>query len=64
MANSNRRRKSIDSLLIDGTTNRLEIHEHVVQFYQKLFTEQFNWRPVVDGLSFNSIDESEVGVYK
>jgi hypothetical protein len=32
MANFNRRRNSIDSLLIDGTisTNRLEISEHIV----------------------------------
>jgi hypothetical protein len=47
--------------LIDGTisTNRSEISEHIVQFYKKLFTEQFSWRPVVDGLSFDSIDEAE-----
>jgi hypothetical protein len=32
MANSNRRKISIDSLLIDGTisTNRVEISEHIV----------------------------------
>jgi hypothetical protein len=59
MANSNRRRNTIDSLLIDGTisTNRSEISEHIVQFYKKLFTEQFSWRLMVDGLSFDSIDE-------
>jgi hypothetical protein len=59
MANSNRKRNTIDSLLIDGTisTNRLEISEHIVQFYKKLFTEQFSWRLMVDGLSFDSIDE-------
>jgi len=59
MANSNRRRSSIDSLLIDGTisTNRSEISEHIVQFYRKLFIEQFSWRLMVDNLSFASIDE-------
>jgi hypothetical protein len=41
MANFSRRRNTIDSLMIDGTisTNRLEINEHIVQFYKKLFTE-------------------------
>jgi hypothetical protein len=54
-------KNSIDSLLIDGTisTNRLEISKHIVQFYKKLYTEQFNWRPLLDGLSFYSIDEAE-----
>jgi hypothetical protein len=34
VANSNRRKNSIDSLLIDGTlfTNRMRIKEHIVQF--------------------------------
>ncbi|GLT62472.1 hypothetical protein SLA2020_351090 [Shorea laevis] len=38
MANSNRRRSFIDSLLIDGTisTNRSEISEHIVQFYKQV----------------------------
>jgi hypothetical protein len=36
--NSNRRYTSIDSLLIGGSlsTNKVEINEHVGQFYQKL----------------------------
>jgi hypothetical protein len=44
MAYSNRRKNSIDSLLIDGTisTNQSEICEHMVQFYKKLYIEQFN----------------------
>jgi hypothetical protein len=32
---------------------------HIVKFYQKLFTEQCRWRIMVDGLSFDSILESE-----
>jgi hypothetical protein len=61
MANSNIRKNSIDSLLTDGTisTNRLEISEHIVQFYKNLYTEQFSWRPLLDGLSFDSIDEAK-----
>jgi len=41
MAISNRRRNSIDSLLIVGTisTNWSGINEHIVQFFKKLFTE-------------------------
>jgi hypothetical protein len=37
----NKRKNSINSLLIDGTlsTNRVEISEHIVQFYKILFTE-------------------------
>ena len=61
MANSNRRRNTIDSLLIDGTnsTNRAEIRKHIVQYYKE-FIEQCDWRPFVDGPSFDSIDEAEV----
>ena len=41
VANFNKRKNSINSLLIDGTlsTNRVEISEHIVQFYKILFTE-------------------------
>jgi hypothetical protein len=61
VAKSNRRKNSIDSLLIDGTlsTNRVEIREHIVQFYKKLYTEQFSCRPLVDGISFDSIGKAE-----
>jgi hypothetical protein len=34
------------------------MNEHVVKFYQKLFTKQCRWRPTVDGISFDSILES------
>lgn len=62
MVNSNRRKKSINSLLVDGTisTNRLEISENIVQFYKNLYIEQFDWRPLLDNLSFDSISESKV----
>jgi hypothetical protein len=61
VANSNRRKNSIDSLLIEGTlsTNRVEISKYIVQFYKRLYTKQFSWRPLVDGLSFDSIGETE-----
>lgn len=61
MANSNRRKNYIDSLLIDGTlsTNRVKISKHNVHFYNELYTKQFNWRPLLDDLSFESIGEAE-----
>jgi hypothetical protein len=61
IANSNRRYNFIDSLLIEDTlsSNQSDIGEHVVEFYKKLFSEPFQWRPKVDGLSIDSILESE-----
>jgi hypothetical protein len=52
VANSNRRKNSIDSLLIDGTlsTNWVEISKHIVQFYKELYTEQFICRPLLVAL--------------
>ena len=60
MANSNRRKNSIYSLLIDGTisTKWFDIIEHIVQFYQKVYTEQFRWWLLVDDLFFDSIEEA------
>ena len=51
----------IDSLLIDGTisTNQLEINKHIAQFYNKLYAEQFSWRPLLDCLFFDYIDEAK-----
>jgi hypothetical protein len=60
IANSNRSYNSLDSLLIGDTpSNQTEIGEHVVRFYQKLFFEPCRWRPMVDGISFDSIMKSE-----
>jgi hypothetical protein len=36
-----------------------EVKEHIVQFYQNLYTEQSNWRPRMDNQVFSSIDEEE-----
>jgi len=50
----------MDSLLIGDTPSiQTEIGEHVVKFYQKLFSEPCRWRPMVDGISFDAILESE-----
>jgi hypothetical protein len=32
------------------------IREHILQFYDNLFTEQFSWQPRLDGLIFDWIE--------
>jgi hypothetical protein len=51
----------MDSLVIKGSisSNSAEIKEYIVQFHNQLYSEQFTWRPKVDGLSFLSIDVEE-----
>jgi hypothetical protein len=41
IANSNRRHNTIDSLMIGDrfSSNQIEISEHIVDFYKKLFSE-------------------------
>jgi hypothetical protein len=38
----------------------VEINKHIVQLYEKLYTEQFNWRPLLVGLSLDSFGEADV----
>jgi hypothetical protein len=61
VANSNKRNTTVESLVIKGfvPSNSLEISEHILQFYIHLYSEQFNWCPKLDGLSFNSTDTNE-----
>jgi hypothetical protein len=63
MANSHRRYKPIDSLMIEGnlSNNQAEISEYIVKYYQKLFEEQCQWRLRVDGLVFDQIPDHEAG---
>ena len=58
VANSHRRNNQVDYLVINGSmsSNYSKIKEHIVQFYNQLYSEQFTWRPKVDGLSFLLID--------
>jgi len=39
------------------TFDYTEIREHIVQFFERPFTEQFSWWPKLDDLLFDSIDE-------
>lgn len=61
VANSNRRNNLVDSLIVDGyvSSNSKEIWEHILQFYTRLYSDQFSWSPKLDGLHFNYIDVEE-----
>jgi hypothetical protein len=61
VANSNRRNNSIEALSVNGSvsSDQSAIREHIVQYYDSLFSEQFSWRPKLDGLAFDSIDVEE-----
>jgi hypothetical protein len=59
--NSNKRNNSVDSFVGNGTMSldSTEIREHIMQFYNQFYSEQFSWVPKLDGLSFNSIGVEE-----
>lgn len=61
LANSHRRHNTIEALVVDGqlTDDRTVIQDHIVAFYKKLYSEQYQWRPRADDLSFLSIDEED-----
>jgi hypothetical protein len=61
LANSHRRYNHVGALRIDGvmSIDSVEIKEHIVNYYNTLYTEQSLWRPRVDGISFSSIDADE-----
>ena len=57
IATSNRNRNTIGQLSIDGevSTQQTAIREHIVQFYEQLYTEGEFQRPLLDGLEFNGL---------
>jgi hypothetical protein len=61
VANSNRRNNSIEQLVVNGTvcSDQSRIREHIVQFYDNLFTERFSWCTRLDGLLLDSIGGGE-----
>jgi hypothetical protein len=61
VANSHHRNNCVETLCLDGVMSHdpNEVKEHIVQFYQNLYTEQSNWRPRMDNQAFSSIDEEE-----
>jgi hypothetical protein len=61
VANSNRRNNSIETLSANSSvsSDQHAIRDHIVQFYYGLFSEQFSWRPKLDGLAFDDISVEE-----
>ncbi|XP_022852922.1 uncharacterized protein LOC111374488 [Olea europaea var. sylvestris] len=61
VANSNRRNNSITVLEVDGVTYEepQQIGSQLVNFYQNLYREQFEWRPELEGLHFSTITEDD-----
>jgi hypothetical protein len=57
---SHRKFNHVDSLNINDATskNPVEIQEHIVHYYNKLYFEQCSWWPS-DGLSFLSVDADD-----
>jgi len=47
----------VDYFVVNGSmsSDSTEIREHIVQFYNQLYSEQFSWRTNSDGPYFNSI---------
>lgn len=62
VANTNRINNSVEFLLINVaiSLDHIEIREQIAQFYNSLFTKQFNWWPNLVVFSFESIGEVEV----
>ena len=61
VANANRRNSSIESLDVNGsaTSDPTIISDHIVNFYDSLFTEPRSWRPHLDNLEFDMLSVTE-----
>ena len=62
MANANRRNNSIESLTVNGssTSDSAIISNHIINFYESLFSEPLSWRPRVDNLEFDVLNADKV----
>ena len=63
MANSHRRYNHLSFLEVDEVIYEEEanVAAQVVQFYKTLYQESEEWRPFVEGLEFDQIEEAERG---
>jgi len=63
MANSHKRHNHLSFLEVDGVIYEegAEVAAQVVQFYKTLYQEFEEWRPFVEGLEFDQIEEAERG---
>jgi hypothetical protein len=61
VANANHRNNSIESLIVDDapTSNPAIISDHIVGYYDSLFTEPLNWRPQLDNVEFDMFTDIE-----
>ncbi|XP_059658998.1 uncharacterized protein LOC132305363 [Cornus florida] len=59
LANAHRRSNHIGRIWVEGVEmwKEEDVHNGIVSFYQKLYTEPFIWRPKLDGLHFEAISE-------
>jgi hypothetical protein len=61
VASANRRNNSIESLMVNGisTSGPACIGEHIVSYYESLFSEPLSWRPRLDNLEFDRLNGVE-----
>jgi hypothetical protein len=61
VASANRRNNSIESLIVNGspTSDPACIGEHVVNYYESLFSESLSWRLRFDNLEFDRLNGEE-----
>jgi hypothetical protein len=61
IANANRRNNHIDSLIVNGssTSDPAILGDHIVNYYDSLFTEPLSWKPQLDNLEFDMLSTTE-----
>jgi hypothetical protein len=61
VANVNRINNSIESFSVNGssTSDPTIISNHIVNFYESLFSKPLSWRPRVDNLEFEVLNVDE-----
>jgi hypothetical protein len=61
VASANRRINSIESLMVNGSpsSDPASISEHVVNYYESMFSEPLSWRPRLDNLEFDRLNGDE-----
>jgi hypothetical protein len=66
VASANMRNNSIESLIVDGssTLDPTCIGEHIVKYYESLFSEPLSWRPRLDNLEFDRLNGEEASSLK
>lgn len=57
VANARRRANALSRLMVDGEflEDQGSIRNHVVEFYERLYSDPVPWRPTLDGLKFQRL---------